>query len=299
MNWAFWKTPLFCRTPKVTEIPLKPLGQRCLEMTASFETSRKPPGCYGVVSGNFDGQGISVGALQWNLGTGTLMALLRPVVTDYLGEMKKVMDPVKAQVLADLLTLDRDQQLAWADTIQSARHSVNLPWRAAFQALGEMPAFQDSQVRLANHRFRWAARHCTSWRLKSQRAVALFFDIRVQNGSIGSSTQQRIRHTLEFGDLATMGPHYEQLVGLEPEVMKMGVIAHMRAEAANPRWVEDVRKRKLAIALGEGVVHGRAIHLERDFAITMERAVQGPDEPAHFRLGEASPLRGGLQPRGL
>jgi hypothetical protein len=36
----------------------------------------------------------------------------------------------------------------------------------------------------------------------------------------------------------------------------MSIVANRRAEAANPRWVDDVRVRKLCIARGEGAVHG-------------------------------------------
>lgn len=36
----------------------------------------------------------------------------------------------------------------------------------------------------------------------------------------------------------------------------MSIVANRRAEAANPRWVDDVRVRKLCIARGEGTVHG-------------------------------------------
>jgi len=55
--------------------------------------------------------------------------------------------------------------------------------------------------------------------------------------------------------------------GREWEIMK--AVANAVAEASNPRWVEDVRKRKLCIANGTGTVHGRTYNLARDFDITM------------------------------
>jgi hypothetical protein len=39
------------------------------------------------------------------------------------------------------------------------------------------------------------------------------------------------------------------------------------AEASLPQWQADVRSRKLTIAVGQGVVHGRVYHLERDFGV--------------------------------
>ena len=45
----------------------------------------------------------------------------------------------------------------------------------------------------------------------------------------------------------------------EPERRKR--LAHAAADSANPRWAEDVRQRKLALATGQGSVHGRAYRL--------------------------------------
>jgi hypothetical protein len=47
-------------------------------------------------------------------------------------------------------------------------------------------------------------------------------------------------------------------------------VANRRAEASNPRWIEDVRKRKVAIANGEGMVHGNYLHLEDQFGIRLK-----------------------------
>ena len=49
----------------------------------------------------------------------------------------------------------------------------------------------------------------------------------------------------------------------------MKIVANRRAEAANPRWVEDVRTRKLCIAKGEGIVHGVRYNLEEQFGIAL------------------------------
>ena len=43
---------------------------------------------------------------------------------------------------------------------------------------------------------------------------------------------------------------------LEREGTKLKIVANRRAEAANAKWVEDVRVRKLCIANGSGTVHG-------------------------------------------
>jgi len=53
------------------------------------------------------------------------------------------------------------------------------------------------------------------------------------------------------------------------ELERMKIIANRRAEAAKPRWVEDVRARKLCIASGAGEVHGIPYDLEAQFGIAL------------------------------
>src|SRR5512133_1786109 len=48
------------------------LTYRCLALTGTFETGSGPPECFAGVTGDFDGQGISWGVLQWNFGQGSL-----------------------------------------------------------------------------------------------------------------------------------------------------------------------------------------------------------------------------------
>lgn len=70
-----------------------------------------------------------------------------------------------------------------------------------------------------------------------------------------------------------------------PEVWKLCTIANERAEAADRRWVEDVRQRKLAIARGSGRVHGQWVDLEADFDITLRPALEIAE-----RLAQARPV---------
>ena len=55
----------------------KAIADRCLALTGSFETSSPPPDCFAGLAGDFDGQGMSLGVCQWNLGQGSLQPLLK------------------------------------------------------------------------------------------------------------------------------------------------------------------------------------------------------------------------------
>ena len=101
---------------------------------------------------------------------------------------------------------------------------------------------------------------CRTYNLMSQRAAALMFDIKVQNGAIGP-----VAHSYIERDLAALAPGDPDVI----ETAKMRKIANRVADAANLRWREDVRARKLAVANGTGVVHGLHYDLAAQYGLTL------------------------------
>ena len=246
-------------------IAAKPLIYRNLALTGAFETEAPIPECFSGLAGDFDGQGMSFGALQWNLGQGTLQPLLCAIDRAHPEVVDNVFGPHAAELRA-MLSSSREDQLSWARSIQDGRRFVIAePWRGLFKTLGRREEFQDIEVNAAEQIYRDAVTWCHTYGVKSERAVALMFDIRVQNGSIASTTRAQIERDfamLEPGDDADT-----------LEVARLRVIANRRAEAANPRWVEDVRARKLAIANGAGTIHGAYYDLEGQYGISLRPAV--------------------------
>ncbi len=163
-----------------------------------------------------------------------------------------------------MLASDRGEQMLWARGIQDMRHRVVEPWRGYLRALGRHPDFQAIQVDAAGHLHEAALAMCREFGLRSQRAVALMFDIRVQNGSISPLVEAQIRR--DFAEIERAGAAAD-------EAERLRAVAERRAAAANPRWVEDVRRRKLTIAEGRGVVHGNRYDLEEQFGITLAPAL--------------------------
>jgi hypothetical protein len=252
------------------EIPLpaileRPVAYRCLALTGAFETSAPPPECFAGLSGDFDGQGMSFGALQWNLGQGSLQPLLEEMDRAHPEILEEIFDD-HYPVLRSMLKAEREEQLAWARSIQDLRRFVvGEPWRGLFKTLGRREEFQAIQVKAADRLYRAALALCKTYRVWSERAEALMFDIKVQNGSISQLVKAQIEQ--EFGRLDQgSGPDAE-------EVARLRIIANRRAEAADPRWVEDVRARKLTIANGEGTLHGMYFDLDQQYGIGLRPAM--------------------------
>jgi hypothetical protein len=239
------------------------LAYRCLALTGSFETGQGIPDCFAGVAGDFDGQGVSFGALQWNLGQRSLQPLLLEIDRRDATVLDDVFHDRCGELRAVLAASPREQ-LAWARSIQDVnRRRLNEPWQGLFRALGRRRECHEAQARAAQQRYDQAVEMCRAFGVWSERAVALLFDIVVQNGSIGDLVRAQIER-----DFATIPAG----AAADVEVVRLRAIANRRAEAARAQWVEDVRQRKLTIANGEGSVHGRRYHLENDYGIGLRRA---------------------------
>ena len=244
----------------------RPLAYRTLALTGSFETGAGVPEAFAALSGDFDGQGLSFGALQWNLGQGALQPLLLDMDRAHPKLFEELFADRTAELRAVLVT-DRDEQLAWARSIQDPRRfAIHEPWRGLFKTLGRRDEFQQIQTTAAGRLHARALTLCRDYAIRSERAVALMFDIVVQNGSISALVRTQIER-----DFSRRPPTDD---GDADEVARLGIIANRRAEAANPRWVEDVRARKLTIATGAGVVHGRHYDLEAQYGIRLVPVIQ-------------------------
>jgi hypothetical protein len=241
----------------------KPVDYKCLALTGSFETDKGVPECFAGLSGDFDGQGISLGVLQWNFGQDSLQPLLNEMMKKYPKTIKGIFQS-NVDVLMQALKADKQELMTFARSIQHpVQHYVYEPWRGMFKSLGRTEEFQNIQNRYSNQLFQSALRLCSDYGLSSERAVALMFDIKTQNGSISDLVKTQI--LTAFKDLPKDLPD-DQL-----EVQKMRIVANRRAEAANPMWVEDVRARKLCCANGEGLVHGIHYDLGGQFGIKVEK----------------------------
>ncbi len=220
------------------------LDYRCLALTGSFETGKPVPDCFCGITGDFDGQGLSFGVLQWNLGQGSLQPLFKDLAKKHPSLLAEVCHEHFPELKA-VFTSSEEEQMTWIRSVQDPnRHRIHEPWYGLLKTLGRQKEFQAIQVKYAQKLYRQAKELCREYGLWSQRAVALMFDIKVQNGSIRSLTKAQIEN--DFNRLPSV------LGEDELEVAKMKIVANRRAEASNSRWVEDVRRRKLTIAEGGG-----------------------------------------------
>lgn len=246
------------------------LEQKILGLTASFETSIGFPECFGVVTGNFDGQGISFGALQWCIGQNSLQGLFQTMLSEHPKITEKVFTKDQFSQFKAMLQGTMTDQMNWAKSIQITERRPNnslkwviIPeWKGALHRLGLTEEMIAIQTAAASVRFAKSRSNCDIYNLRSERGLALMFDINVQNGHLDvNGAGAKIMN--DFQALAA------SLSDDEQEVEKMRIIARRRAEVAKPQYVGDVLKRKMTIAEGDGVVHGKKYSLASDYDITL------------------------------
>jgi len=147
-----------------------------LELTGSFEG-----GSYDLVAPDFDGQGLSVGILQFNAGQGTLSLLL----SKYLQKFDEIQPNIFPKRIDYLAFASKKECLEFVRKIMlEDRGKVKKEWYTAWKHFLRLPGCIECQREMAKSIGNWAAFTMEEWGLYSLRAFSFFFDVRVQHGSL-------------------------------------------------------------------------------------------------------------------
>jgi hypothetical protein len=245
-------------------------------ITPGFETVGDP---FAAVSGDFDGMGISCGALQWNIG----MASLQPMVQAagravVLGAM-----PQHGPQMWEACngTVKRGLQIVrgWQKGA-----SLRAAPKAELRALMGSPAMRAEQQQKIDAKAEVAMQMARDWSMArdgtepTQRLFLWFFDIVTQNGGMKGITPAEVA-----GFIAVNRPERvddvvcDFLAGkkgssghvkdaqknaalwrnqAEGEKLELLCMSYLRAGKSNPKWQHVVLNRKGTVAMGRGWVNG-------------------------------------------
>jgi hypothetical protein len=280
-----WPPVSFARTtPSALAGPPADWQAAATRITPGFETTGDP---YLGVSGDFDGMGISCGALQWNIGQNSLQPMVQAagenVVLGNMPELGRQMWQACTGNLNDGLAIVR----AW-----QAAAKLNPVARAELKSLmgsPEMRAQQDAKIASVAST---ALQRATQWAQSVGRASATkreflwFFDLVTQNGGLKELTISDVRGFIDqagagsaddvvcdflAGLLGTNGHIKDanknaalwrnQTNALTLELL---VLSYLRAGKSVPQWRHIVLNRKATIAMGKGWVNGTLYDLSGD-----------------------------------
>lgn len=219
-------------------------------ITRHFEGLGKSGQGLDQVTGNFDGEGVSLGEFQECLGQGSGQDLLRSIL-DRGGD--KLIEPGRTDILRRVLRMTVKAAVAWGDSVSVARNKqlVVPDWEETFRTLLLSPQGLEVQQNIRMAKLRAADGLCDDLGLSTERSLAFMLDIVVQDGSIPRDMIDAINDRFD----ALREPPSEEEV--------LDATAHMRAGLCRAAYRADVLARKLCIAHGRGTVHGEFYNLER------------------------------------
>jgi len=137
-NWEFipFDTP-----PEAVGMPTVasevPSITRAMAVTMSFEG--------GGLVGNFDGQGLSMGNIHFNIGQGSLQPILMTMNNEHPDVLRSIFGNHYNELVRMLNMPNRSQQLDWTRGINSGNQIVE-PWRSMFLELNYHPTFLNVQA---------------------------------------------------------------------------------------------------------------------------------------------------------
>lgn len=241
-----------------------------LQLTARFEGHG-----FGLAMGNFDGAILTWGIIGFTMRFKTVHEVIRRIDAVDPNVVADAFGPLEDTFREGLDIIPTSPEAArWADDIsEPGRPGVLKPQlRDAFARLGATRVAQEQQMALAREKY-WSRAQSDAEKLgmTNRRGLALCFDIAVQCGGISDA------------EMAMIKSRQAAEAGTGQGAALRILVANVVADATgNARWIEDVRQRKLAIATGNGEVHG-AKYRTRDWGLDNDRqqiAVKQGNAPA-------------------
>jgi uncharacterized protein YjdB len=219
---------------------------------ASSITKQFEVGDLNEIAGNSDGQGLSLGYLQWCIGQDSLQPILNRMDREYNSELKGIFGTNYAALHAMIIDTQANQ-LKWAQSINDGSNNIIEPWHTELVNLYKTADYISIENDAQSYYVKQAMLICNKYNLKTVRGFALSFDIAVLDGSgsvLGNTTaEQTITNAM------TQNPNIS-------EIDLLTVIAN--AVATSP----DDTSRKTAIIKGQGTVHGIMLYLDRDYGLS-------------------------------
>jgi hypothetical protein len=219
-----------------------PAGDRSLQLTAAFEGHG-----FGLAVGNFDGAFLTWGIIGFTLKSGNVQTIVLTVNKAHPELVKQAFGEHAAELL-QLMKATPAKQKQWADEHTVKSRALAEPWRSMLATFGSFPEVQQAQLDQV-HKGYLAPAIATAKQLgfTSELGLALCFDVQVQNGGVKAAAMKSLLAKAKAGVA-------------EPDLRKQ--LANAVADSASAKWREDVRQRKLAVATGQGTVHGHGFVLD-------------------------------------
>jgi hypothetical protein len=248
----------------------KSLLELALHVSGGFENGQGAS--YNSLTGNFDGQGMSAGILQWNAGQGTLQQLVKNIAANMGGWDKP--QTFFSSSIQQFASTNGSDGIAWClnHYIVSGGKDVDPAAKVRWQNFLIQPESVAAQVAMASagilgHAKREVAAYAPDY-VANNRPYVFFFDLIVQEGGmsvhghtvppIPAGTTPDTSDVLAFAEAndPKCADIWEDVItGGDNEAALLTHYAYARAQLANPQFQWDACVRRGTIACRQGIVH--------------------------------------------
>ena len=281
------KPPVVCSaldfTGAVWPPAMTPDDRSAMEIALNISGSFEGGDAWANLTDNFDGQGVSLGLLNQNLGQGSLQPMLIRLRDDHPQTLKSLVGPEHARSLLEMLArwedsarldteaaplskLDNPEEEGAHQAVAANHASVlwaegNLygsggrfapAWKSELVALASSPEYVSIQIAAAARLHERAISDEARAGVRELRAYLFLFDVQVQNGGL---------YAQDFADYAV----YLKRTPGAGAAARLEKLLTLRLRHVRKQYEEDVRRRKLAVIRGTGKVHGEARDLPAQY----------------------------------
>lgn len=257
----------------------KALLELCLSISGAFEGGTPH---YTDLTGNFDGQGLSAGILQWAAGQNSLQSLLVTNIAPKMGWDK--MQSFFHSDIHHFAMLKGQDAIQWCldHYIQTGTTNVDPAAQACWVAMLGQPESVAGQVEAASN---WqmargkvlAAQFCPDTPV-STRCIAFFFDLVTQSGGMANKQGHvdplpagqdvDVSDVLAYAQTqnAACAAIWTAACQIDPLARRLLYYAYKRSLLSKPQYQWDACSRRGSIGCRGGVVHKAKV----DFTLLLD-----------------------------
>lgn len=262
------------------------------------------------LSNNFDGQGVSMGILNQNLGQGSLQPLWIAMRNDHRDVLESIMTPSMLSAMLSMLNdWERKSLHSKSFAINTEDEIEKVPLNDRQDGVDKLYGFIQTKSRSTSASVAWAKRTLYSdsagrvfksaWKtaLKKLASHPAYVSLQIRAARYIHDRAHGYRRLLGWNQLhsylflfdivvqngSLKQKHFDKMEAwlssqkrtlTEQEEMK--ALLEIRVVDSNPIWQDDVRKRKTAIINGKGFVHGENRKFTEEYCYDPEAAYQSP-----------------------
>lgn len=203
----------------------------------------------GGVTWDFDGAGVSLGLLQWNIKAKTLQPMLNKFLNGPDGSL--TFSLIQYECLSRMLVAPYETQMRWAKEINDYEaKKIKEPWLSQFKAMLNTNSWRDIEakntepyVRIALEDMKWSG-------VNSVRSFCMFFDLAVQNGGMGGFLKSALSAAKPFLKASSKEGRFRKTDNDKAWLIACAGSRALVAYMSNPDFAMNVFKRKLGIVEG-------------------------------------------------